>query len=221
VFNVTLTEEPKTATPAPTPRRSPVSAAQIVGGAVLILIGLLWLLERTGAVDLSATVVFAIATMAIGIALMFLAREGSHPFLIVLGTIFGLIALITTAAPFEGFQGGVGDRVIEVSTIEDIETDYELAMGSLTIDLRDVEDFDTDTRLSAQVGTGDLIIRVPSEVEVVVEAEVGAGEVDLFGRNVDGIGIDETYESPGFDESEQRLFLDLEVFAGRVEVTDD
>lgn len=216
---MTLIEETKTTAPAP--KRTGFSSPQIVGGGVLVLIGLLWLLERTGAVDLSATVVLAIATMVIGIALMILSREGSHPLLIVMGTILGLIALITTAAPFEGFQGGVGDRTIEVTTRADIASDYELAMGSLTIDLRAVDDFDTDTRLSARVGTGDLVIRVPSDLEVAVEAEVGAGQVDIYERTVDGLGIDETYETPGFDESRQRLTLDLEVFAGRVEVTDD
>jgi hypothetical protein len=36
----------------------------------------------------------------------------------------------------------------------------------------------------------------------------------------DGIGIDETHRSPGFEASSQSLALQLEVFLGRVEVID-
>jgi predicted membrane protein len=132
-----------------------------------------------------------------------------------------MVDLITAIAPFEGFQGGVGDRVIEIGSASEIASDYELAMGSLTIDMTGVDDFDTSTRLSAQVGTGDLVVRVPNGVEISVVAKVGAGQVDIFDRSIDGLGIDETYVSPGFDESEQRITLDLQVFTGRVEVTDE
>lgn len=194
---------------------------QIVGGGVLVLIGILWLLERTGAIDISVTAVLGLSTVVIGISLMLLAKDGPHGGLIVLGTLLALVTLVTAAAPFEGFQGGVGDRNIAVSSVDDIRADYNLAVGTLTIDLRDLQDLGASTRLTASVGMGELMVRVPAGVEVDVEANVGAGQIEILGRVIDGIGIDDRYVSPGFAESEQRLSLDLQAFTGRVEVTDE
>ena len=194
---------------------------QIVGGGVLILIGLIWLLERTGAIDISVTAVLAMATVLVGISLMLLSRDGAHPGLVVLGTVLALLSLLTAAAPFEGFQGGVGDRVIEVTSVDDIRPDYNLAMGKLTIDLRDIDNLETETSLSASVGMGELIVRVPVGTELSVDGNVGAGQIDILGRVTDGVGVDETFQTPGFDQASNRLSLDLQAFTGRVEVTDD
>jgi len=218
---MTLTDKPPTvdSKPVSTGRRPPI--AQIVTGGVLVLIGMLWLLQRTGVVDLNVTTVFALATMVTGIALMLLARQGPHVGLIVLGTILGLLALVTAAAPFEGFQGGVGDRIVVIDTVDDIGPDYNQSMGNLTLDLRQVDDLDTTTRLNASVGLGELVVRVPEGTEIAVDAKVGAGQIEILDRMIDGVGIDEQYESPRFDESSERLTLDLNVFTGRVEVTDE
>lgn len=194
---------------------------QIVGGGVLVLIGLLWLLERLTLIDISVTAVFGLATMVTGISLMLLARDGAHGGLVVLGTILALVTLITATAPFEGFQGGIGDRTIELTTVDDIAADYNLAMGKLTIDLRQVADLGADTTLNASVGMGDLIVRVPEGTEVLVNAQIGAGELEILDRVFDGIGINETYRSPGLSEGEESLVLDLEMFTGHVEVTDE
>lgn len=194
---------------------------QIVGGGVLMFIGVLWLLERTAVFDLSVTAVLAMATMVIGIALMFLSTEGPHGGLIVLGTVLAVITLITAAAPFEGFQGGVGDRTVELTSVDEIRPDYNLAMGKLTIDLRNIEDLDAATSLTASVGTGELIIRIPEGTAIDVDASVGAGQVEILGRVIDGLGIDESYQSPGYSEAGESLKLDLQAFTGRVEVTDD
>lgn len=219
---MTLTDRPTSGSTVerPNPRRG-ASIPQIVGGAVLVLIGLTWLLERTGAIDISVTAVLALATMLVGISLILLARDGAHPGLVVLGTVLALLALLTAAAPFEGFQGGVGDRVIEISSVDEIRPDYNLAMGKLTIDLTEIDDLDASTRLTASVGMGELIVRVPPGAEVSVDGRVGAGQIEIMGRVTDGVGIDETFETPGFDQADASLSLDLQAFTGRVEVTDD
>jgi predicted membrane protein len=222
---MTVIEKPDERTeqmPAQTPS-GPRSATtpQLVTGGVMILIGLLWLLERTGVVDFTVTAVLAIATMVVGISLMALAGRGAHTGLIIFGTVLGLLALLTAAAPLEGFQGGVGDRLVEITSVDDIESDYNLSMGNLTIDLTELADLQGEATLNASVGMGELIVRVPQNVGVEVTARSGAGEVEIFGQQADGMGVDETYRSPGFENSEDTLFLDIAVFLGRVEVTNE
>lgn len=207
-------------TPATDTRQRPPTP-QIVIGGVLVLIGVLWLLERLGTVDLTVTAVLGLATLVIGIALMLLSGRGPHGGLIVFGSLIAVLALVTATAPFEGFQGGVGDRTIEVSTVDDIRPDYNLALGKLTIDLRMADDLSAGAELNASVGIGELVVRVPAGTEVSVESRVGAGEIDILGRDIDGLGVDDIYETPGFADGDPRFTLDLQVFAGRVEVTDE
>jgi predicted membrane protein len=219
---MTITDRPpELGAPPAIPTRSHSVMPRLVVGGVLVLIGGLWLLERTGAVDLSVTAVLALGTMVIGIALMLLAREGAHVGLIVSGTILGLLTLATVAAPFEGFQGGVGDRTVVIETTDEILSDYNIAMGKLVIDLRAIDDLEAPTTLTASVGTGELVIRVPDGTQVLVEARVGAGQLQIFDEVVDGVGIDRTYRSADFQIGEPGLDLDLAAFAGRVEVTDE
>lgn len=195
-------------------------APQIVTGVVLVLIGLLWLLQRVGAIDLTFTTVLAIATIVIGVALMVLASGGPHGGLIVFGTVLAIVTTLTAATPLQGFQGGVGERVVELSDVGDLEEEYNVAMGNLTIDLRDVGSFDTLESFAASVGMGELRIRLPEGAHVSVTASAGAGQLQILGRNADGLGVDQSFESEGFDDQGAGLIIDANVFMGRVEVTD-
>ena len=217
---MTLTDIPPTQhAPVGVPARRGPAVAQVIGGGVLVLIGSLWLLERTGTIDLSVTAVLGLATMLVGVSLMLLANRDPHGGLIVFGTILAVVTLVTAIAPFEGFQGGLGDRTHVVSSVGDIQSDYNVAAGTLTIDLREIGDWQPATPLTASVGMGELVIRLPDSVEVEVAARVGAGEVEILGRGVDGVMIDESYRTPGFEPGSEGLVLELDVFAGRVEVT--
>jgi Cell wall-active antibiotics response LiaF, C-terminal len=219
---MTIVDRPtETVSPGPTRPRGWRPLTRAVIGAVLIVIGALWLIERTGVADLSVTAVLALGTALTGVALMVLARNGAHGGLVVFGTVLGVVTLVTAAAPMEGFQGGVGDRTIDIRSVTDIQPDYDLSMGKLTIDLRAMDDFDSAARLSASVGMGELVIRVPSDISVMVEARVGAGQIELMGKQIDGVGIEQSYRTPGLEESEPGLELDLSVFTGRVEVTNE
>lgn len=204
--------------PAPETRmRRP--GPQIVAGAVLVLIGGLWLLERFGTLDLNVTTVLAAGTIVIGIALMILASDGPHGGLIVFGTIVALVATLTAAAPLEGFQGGVGDRRVDVSRAQDLEADYNLAMGNLTIDLRDLTSLDAKESFKASVGMGELRIWVPEGVAVSITASAGAGDVQLFDRSSNGLGVDQSFESEGFESEDAGLVIEADVFMGQVVVT--
>jgi predicted membrane protein len=218
---VTLTDKPPVVETKPQAPVRGYETPRLVGGGVLVLIGLLWLLERTGAIDISVTAVLALATMVVGIALMVLASRGTHAGLIVFGTVLALITFSTAAAPLEGFQGGVGDRTVVVTTADDINADYELSMGNLVVDLREVDDLEGITALNASIGMGELLIRVPAGTEVAVEGTVGAGQLIMFDRSYDGVVINESYETPGFSEATVGLDITVEAFTGRVEVTDD
>ena len=205
--------------PPEPPKRS--IAPQVVIGAALLLIGALWLLERVGALALNATTVLAVATIVVGLAVMILSTDGPHVGLIVFGFVLALAGTAAALTPLEGFQGGVGERMVDVTTVADLEADYNVAMGQLTIDMRDVGDVTSPVTLSASVGMGELLVLLPEGVEFEVNANAGAGQIEILGQSRDGLGVEDHYSTPSFDEDAAGITLDLDVFMGRVEVTNE
>ena len=194
--------------------------SQIVVGGALILIGLLWLLERVGWVDVGVTTVLAIATIVVGVSLMILAPRRQHSGLIAFGTILALLGLLTAITPLRAFQGGIGERTHAVATVDELRSEYNLAMGTMTIDLRDLGEASTPSRFRASVGIGELVIRLPSGLPVQVEGRAGVGEVQIMDRSRGGIGVSHDFTSPDFQPDSKGLVIEVEVFMGRVEVRD-
>ena len=192
----------------------------MVIGAALVLIGGLWLLERVGAFEVNATTVLAVGTIVVGLAVMILSSDGPHIGLIVFGFVLALAGTAAALTPLEGFQGGIGDRVVDVATVSDLAVEYNVAMGQLTIDLRDVTDVNAHVSLKASVGMGELLVRLPEGVEFEVNANAGAGQTEILGETRDGLGVSDYYSTPSFDENAAGITLDLDVFMGRVEVTE-
>ncbi len=194
--------------------------SRVVTGVVLVLIGLLWLLERLEIVDFSIATLMAVATIVIGVALLIVSRGGPHVGLVVFGAIVAVLATLATVAPLEGFRGGIGERNVQVSTPSDLQPDYTLAMGDLFIDLTELSDIEGIVDLSAGVGMGQLTIRLPEGVAVSITASAGAGELQLLDRRADGIGVDQTFESADFEGAADALRIEASVFMGRIEVRD-
>lgn len=196
-------------------------APQVVAGAALVLIGALWLLERVGAIELTATTVLGMATIVVGIAVMVLSTDGPHIGLIIFGFVLAMAATAAAITPVEGFQGGIGERVVDIGSVGEIEADYNVAMGQLTIDLGDLQDVSSPISLKAGVGMGELLVRIPEGIEFEVNANAGAGQIEILGQQKDGLGVEDNYATPGFEEGAAGISLDLDVFMGRVEVTNE
>lgn len=196
-------------------------APQVVVGAAFVLIGALWLLERVGAIELTATTVLAAATIVVGIAVMILSTDGPHVGLIIFGVVLAMAATASALTPLEGFQGGIGERMVDIASVGEIEADYNVAMGQLTIDLRDLDELSSPVSLSASVGMGELLVIVPEGVQFEVNANAGAGQIEILGEAKDGLGVEDNYATAGFDEAGAGFSFELDVFMGRVEVRNE
>jgi phage shock protein PspC (stress-responsive transcriptional regulator)/predicted membrane protein len=182
---------------------------------LLIGAGVASLLQATGALDVNLTVVLAIGTAVVGVALVVGAFFGRAHTLILVGlALLGATALANTLdVPL---RGGIGDRTYRPVQTADLRTRYELGIGKLELDLRDAPLRGRTTVVDAQTGIGELEVLVPSSVRVEVHAHAGAGSVRLFGG-----------DSGGWPENDDRaidgtgagvLRLDLRVGAGDVAV---
>ena len=61
----------------------------------------------------------------------------------------------------------------------------------------------------------------PDGVPIEINANAGAGQIEILGQSEDGLGVEDSYATAGFDETEAGLSLDLDVFMGRVEVRNE
>jgi predicted membrane protein len=204
--------------PPPTDRRGPAVAVVLVG-ALLVLVGIGWLLDANG-VGVPWRAILPAALIAIGLATVAGAFRGRQEALMAVGVALTVVLSVALAADWDlevPLAGGVGDRTAQPVTPAEL-TDYELGAGDFRLDLGRLEVPPGTTTVRARVGFGELAVDLPGGVAVEVDARAGVGSVQAFGREESGVGTH--LETSGQDGAagDRRLVLDLRVGVGRVEV---
>jgi hypothetical protein len=232
-----LSEEPTAENPAvPVPEAAPAppaapppppgpSLGHVVLGAVLVLIGVGWLLEALDVVNVPWRLLLPSVLILVGLALALGARRGRHGGLIAAGIVLTMLVLaagaveVLTDVPL---SGGVGDRTYRPAGT--VAGEYRWGVGKMTLDLRSAPDL-AGREIAASLVIGDLIVIVPDDVTLRIEARAGIGEVGVLGHTADGIdpGLECGGRSTAIDCSapaagERVLRLDLAVGLGKVEV---
>ena len=206
---------PAPAPPPPTDRHAPAAATVLVG-ALLVLVGIAWLLDAAGVV-VPWRAILPASLIAVGLACVAGAFRGRQHALMVVGV--ALMVLLSLAAAVDWNLdlpvAGVGDRSERPTSPAQLR-EYELGVGNLELDLRQLQLPPGTTTVEARVGIGELVVEVPSGVSVQVVARSGLGEVQVFGEEDGGVGsrIDATSEQGG----DRRLELDARVGLGQVQV---
>lgn len=193
------------------PRR--LGLGRLVGGLLLVVVGVLWMVEEFTDLDLPWTTLLPLILIVIGLAAMYGAATGPHTGLVTLGIVVTVIVVLSSAADvlFDvPFSGGVGDKTVAPVTLED---EYRWAVGSMTVDLTDAE-FEGRT-IEVSVGLGELIVIVPGGAAVEVSAAAGIGEVIVFGETQSGVSPEVVTSPPAGSAS---LVITARVGIGKVEV---
>jgi len=187
-------------------------------GAALLVVAAALVLASTDAVhwDVAA----AIAILGLGVVLIAAAFAGGARWLIIPGLLLAGVVGFLKAADVQ-LKGGWGDRNIAVASTADLHDRYDLAVGQLRLDMRQLALGPGEERsVRARVGMGDLVIRVPQGVTVEADARSGAGQVELFGRQSDGLDVTRT-TARDIGTGGGTLHLDADVGLGRVVVVRD
>jgi phage shock protein PspC (stress-responsive transcriptional regulator) len=127
-----------------------------------------------------------------------------------------LVAAAVAAAVFHVHLGnGIGDREYTAATASQLESRYELGIGSLRLDLAGLElPAGTTREVKARVDVGDLHVTLPSGVGLRIVGHARAGNVRLLGEESDGWEVERRAAEPG----NPTLVLDARVGAGSVRV---
>ena len=187
-------------------------------GAAFIVVAAAMVLASTDAIHWD--VASGIAILGLGAVLIAASFAGGARWLIIPGLLLAGAVGFLKAADVH-LRGGWGDRDIAVASVADLHDRYDLSAGRLRIDLRDLQLSEGEERnIRARVGMGDLVIRVPQGVTVDADARSGAGQVELFGRQSDGLDVTHT-TTQDLGSGGGTLHLDADVGLGRIIVVRD
>jgi hypothetical protein len=203
--------------PAPPADRHGPAAATVLVGALLVLVGIGWLLDATG-VEVPWRSVLPSALIAVGLACVAGAFRGRQYAMMVVGVALTVVLAVAVAADWDldvPLGGGFGDRTERPTTPAEL-TGYELGIGDLEVDLRQLQVPPGTTAVRARVGVGQLTVELPQGVSAEVVASSGLGEVQVLGDREGGFAsrIDASFDLDG----QPRLKLDLRVGLGEVRV---
>ena len=124
-----MTTEPIPPTP-PADRHGPAAATVLVG-ALLVLVGIGWLLDAAG-VEVPWRAVLPAALIAVGLACVAGAFRGRQHALMVVGIALTVVLSVAVAANWDldvPLGGGVGDRTERPAVPAEL-TGYELGVGT-------------------------------------------------------------------------------------------
>jgi hypothetical protein len=205
--------------PASPPTRHGPSSAQVLLGALLVLVGVGWLLDVSG-VGVPWRAVLPAALIAVGLATAAGAWRGRQTGLILIGLALAVVLVGAAASDWTvtfPLNSGVGDRTERPTSTADLK-EYRHGVGNLNLDLTGLQLPDGTTTVRARVAVGELRVQAPEGVALQVDGRSGIGQVQALERQADGFGSRLRVRSDDFDGASRRLLLDVRVGLGQVEV---
>jgi phage shock protein PspC (stress-responsive transcriptional regulator) len=201
--------------------RSPIPGITIAG--LLIVLGVLVLITRYTAWDVSARGFLGASLLVVGLGLVAAAFSGGRRArggLIALGIVLSFALIVSASGPWR-FGGGVGDRTYRPITADQVRPVYELGAGDLTVDLRgvDVSHLGAPIRTRIDHGVGDLTVVVPDSADVQISVDQGIGDLDVFHRGSTDGYFAGTGSAAWTDDGDPEIVLTIDSGAGDVEVS--
>jgi len=202
--------------PPPQPPRPPSFLGPIAMSVGVVIVGVLFALDASHSIELSAQAIFATSLLIVGLTLVVGTWIGRARVLIAFGAVLA-IALALTAAVNVPLRGGIGSRLYVPATATGIPAAYHLGIGHQTIDLTGLDLAGKKVQVTSSVGVGVVHVEVPSNVKVVARGRAGTGDVNIDGNDTSGSNVDRTVVLPANGTATAgEIDLDLRVGLGRV-----
>jgi Cell wall-active antibiotics response 4TMS YvqF len=198
------------------PDRQGPAAATVLVGALLVLVGIGWLLDAAG-VDVPWRAILPAALIAVGLACAAGAVRGRQHALMAVGAALVVVLSVAVAVDWDldlPLAGGVGNRTERPATPAELRR-YELGVGNFQLDLRRLQLPPGTTAVEARVGVGELDVQLPEGAAVEVVASSGLGQVVVLGQEEGGLASRIETSAGGGD---RRLRLDVRSGLGQVRV---
>lgn len=179
----------------------------IIIGAILVLLGILWLFDISIGALLGK--LWPLALIAVGLYLLIKAKTrddsaGS-------GSVDG--------DSISGIPGLAGD--IRVGGLADGigSIDKSLLFGDIVIDLTDAKLLEGDNFINASLLFGDIVIRYPENFPASADLSCCIGDLNYKQKHVDGFFPKIKDNDVNFDKASQRLIIKCRLCMGDIRIT--
>jgi hypothetical protein len=170
-------------------------------GMLLVAIGIIWFVQTSHLVSLSAETLLAALLMLLGGGLLLTARQGRRLLLPVAMGVVLTVALVGNSGSFRlPSISGISRQEFRPLQASDIRPEYHGGVGNLLLDLSGMTPADLDRQIAIHLGVGNLTVIVPPGTDVEVDSHLGVGKLTVCGARVSrgfGIGQQYTDQVPG------------------------
>jgi phage shock protein PspC (stress-responsive transcriptional regulator) len=200
-------------------RRERSLLGRFTWSALLIVAGVAWLTDLTGAAAVDGRFILALELGIVGVALLVGAWFGRSRGLIAIGIVLAFFAGAFAVLDVP-LRGEIGQVIVRPAAIGTIDRSYHMAMGHLELDLRETNLDGKPHRVVLSDAMGFIEVFVPADARVQVKARSDVGSLDILNRP-ELSGTDEHTvvidDPPG--ASGARILIDAHVGFGAVKVT--
>lgn len=176
-----------------------------IAGLILIIVGALFLLDRTGAIDFH-----------------FWRFVGD--FWPVILIILGLWIIYEEAGRRSHSKGwhksgrAFGD--VDVSPVEfgPKGLNYSVSFGEVRVSLGDTKLNPGKNSLRASSGFGEIKITVPENIPCKIHCSYGLGDAEIFGKKSGGFSSHKDYQDPGYETAGTKLSIRAKTGFGSIKI---
>ena len=186
----------------------------LLWGGILVIVGIFWLLNNTGAFEFDFGEMMSrgwpIIIIALGVWVL-AGRNGKNRVSVtVSGTHSGVVS--------EKMSHGVGELELSPEALDARGLEIKMGAGEVKLDLTRTRLEPSENSVTVKVGLGDVRIDLPKDVPVAVDAKTGGGDLHLLGRESDGFAARLDFKDPGYDGAPRKLRLNIRVGLGDARV---
>ncbi|MEU9804793.1 PspC domain-containing protein [Mycobacterium sp. NPDC050853] len=166
--------------PLPAPPVKPKSrVAKVTIGAAIIVSAILVAIGLLGGSWVTPVVVTAAALVVVGVGMLVGAwlRSG-YSLLFLAIPLTGFVIVASAVGPLE-VSLNIGDQSYRPTEASDIQSDYEIGVGTITLDLTQIK-LTGDKTVNLRAGLGDIQVLVPASMNVHSKCEVNVGSFDCL-----------------------------------------
>ncbi len=182
--------------------------ATVIIGLLLIVFGILFLLDQTGAIDFEfwdlIGDLWPVALIILGIWIIYNQARGGKSdsegvFLISSKKVFGSIDVSPESIDSKGL-------------------DYSVTFGDIHIYLTRTELMSGENKINTSVGFGDIHLVIREDIPCKVSGNCSIGDIRIFGEESSGIPAKKEHIDNNYDSAEKKLRITAKCGAGDIRI---
>lgn len=191
------------------------SQGRIISGFIIILIGVLFLLNNLGTIEVGRFIAdyWPILLILLGLRLVFqnTKRQLSKNHLVGDQTTF-------SDSPRTYYSNLFGDLDLALKSLDFQTGKISTVFGDTELDLSELQIRSGEKELKVSGVFGDIHVTAPKQVPFYLKASIVAGDIKLMGEKFSGVLVDKEFKSPDYDSATNRLKIYISHVFGDVKV---